>query len=114
TAMQLGNLTRRFSEKTLIKASFLIYALALLIIPFVHTIWLFLIPAVIFGIAQGMNLPSIQTLLIQLADVEYRAAIMSLNGMVLRLGQTLGPLVMSAIFLVGGFEATFFFSAGLV
>lgn len=113
TAMQLGNLTRRFSEKTLIKASFVIYALALLIIPFVHTIWLFLIPAVIFGIAQGMNLPSIQTLLIQLADVEYRAAIMSLNGMVLRLGQTLGPLVMSAIFLVGGFEATFFFSAGL-
>jgi hypothetical protein len=33
--------------------------------------------------------------------------------MVLRLGQTLGPLVIGAIFLIGGFESAFFASAGL-
>ena len=113
TSSQLGTLTKRFSEKTLIKVAFVIYAVTLLVIPFVHTIWLFLVPTVIFGIAHGVNLPSIQTLLAKLAPIEYRAAFMSLNGMVLRLGQTLGPLVMGAIFLVGGFEGTFFVSAGL-
>ena len=113
TSSQLGNLTTRFSEKTLIKAAFVIYAITLLVIPFVHTIWLFLVPTVIFGIAHGVNLPSVQTLLAKLAPIEYRAAFMSLNGMVLRLGQTLGPLVMGAIFLVGGFEGTFFASACL-
>ncbi len=113
TSSQLGTLTKRFSEKTLIKVAFVIYAVTLSVIPFVHTIWLFLVPTVIFGIAHGVNLPSIQTLLAKLAPIEYRAAFMSLNGMVLRLGQTLGPLVMGAIFLVGGFEATFFVSAGL-
>jgi len=113
TSSQLGTLTKRFSEKTLIKVAFVIYAVTLFVIPFVHTIWLFLVPTVIFGIAHGVNLPSIQTLLAKLAPIEYRAAFMSLNGMVLRLGQTLGPLVMGAIFLVGGFEGTFFVSAGL-
>ncbi len=113
TSSQLGTLTERFSEKTLIKVAFVIYAVTLLVIPFVHTIWLFLVPTVIFGIAHGVNLPSIQTLLAKLAPIEYRAAFMSLNGMVLRLGQTLGPLVMGAIFLIGGFEGTFFVSAGL-
>jgi MFS family permease len=113
TSSQLGTLTKRFSEKTLIKAACLIYTLSLLLISFVHTIWLFLVPTVIFGIAQGMNMPSIQTLLARLAPIEYRAAFMSLNGMVLRLGQTLGPLVIGAIFLIGGFESAFFASAGL-
>jgi ACDE family multidrug resistance protein len=113
TSSQLGTLIKRFSEKTLIKAAFIIYAVTLLFIPFVHTLWLFLVPTVIFGIAHGVNLPCIQTLLAKLAPIEYRAAFMSLNGMVLRVGQTLGPLVMGAIFLFGGFEGTFFVSAGL-
>jgi len=113
TSSQLGTLTKRFSEKTLIKVACLIYTTALLIVPLVHTIWLFLVPTVIFGIAQGMNMPSIQTLLARLAPTEYRAAFMSLNGMVLRLGQTLGPLIIGAIYLIGGFKGTFFASAGI-
>jgi ACDE family multidrug resistance protein len=108
---QLGKLTARFSKKTLIKSAFIIYAIVLLIIPFVHTIWLFFVPTVIFGIAHGVNLPSNHTLLAQLAPIEYRAAFMSLNGMVLRLGQTLGPLVMGIVFIIGGFEGAFFISA---
>jgi ACDE family multidrug resistance protein len=108
---QLGKLTARFSKKTLIKSAFIIYAIVLLIIPFVHTIWLFFVPTVIFGIAHGVNLPSNHTLLAQLAPIEYRAAFMSLNGMVLRLGQTLGPLVMGIDNIIGVFEGAFFISA---
>ena len=110
---QLGTITKRFSEKTLIKVAFIIYAVTFISIPFVNAIWLFFVPTVIFGIAHGVNLPSVQTLLAQLAPLEYRAAFMSLNGMVLRLGQTLGPLVISVVFLIDGFEGTFFVSAGI-
>ena len=60
-----------------------------------------------------MNLPIVQTLLARRAPLEYRAAFMSLNGMVLRLGQTLGPLIMGLVYLIGGFETIFFLSAGL-
>jgi len=113
TSSQFGNLTKRFSEKTLLKSVFFIYALALFIIPFVHNIWLFIIPTAILGFAQGMNTPSVQTLLARLAPTEHRAAFMSLNGMTLRLGQTIGPLLVGAIFIAWGFEGTFFVSAGL-
>ena len=76
-------------------------------------LWLFLIPTIIFGLAQGVNVPSIQTLLAEFAPLEYRAAFMSINGMVIRMGQTLGPLLMGASFLLWGFEGTFFVSACL-
>jgi MFS family permease len=113
TAAHIGTLTRRYTEKKLIRLAFIIYALALLLMPLVHTIWLFFLPTLLFGFAHGMNLPSIQMLLARLAPLEYRAAFMSLNGMVLRLGQTLGPLIMGLVYLIGGFEMIFFLSAGL-
>jgi ACDE family multidrug resistance protein len=113
TSAHLGTLTLRYSEKKLIRLAFSIYALAFLIVPLVPSIWLFFIPTLLFGLAHGMNLPSIQTLLARLAPLEYRAAFMSLNGMVLRLGQTLGPLIMGLVYVLGGFESIFFLSAGL-
>lgn len=112
TSSQLGRLARAFSEPTLIKAGCVLYALALVITPFVRDLWLLLIPAVIFGIAQGINIPSIQTLLAGFAPVKQRAALMSVNGMVLRLGQTLGPLVMGVVFTFGGIGSAFYAGAG--
>ena len=68
--------------------AFLFLALALFLVPFVNNLWMLLIPALIFGIGQGMNNPSNQTILAGIAPIEYRAAFMSINGMVLRIGQT--------------------------
>ncbi len=112
TSSQLGKLARVYSGRTLLQASFIIYALALVIIPFVPNLWVFLIPIIIFGIAHGVNIPNIQTLLAGLAPMEYRAAFMSVNGMVLRLGQTLGPLLMGAVFGLWGMSGVFYAGAG--
>jgi predicted MFS family arabinose efflux permease len=109
---QLGRLTRLHSEVTLLKVVYLLYALALAIVPFVSKLPLLLVPTVIFGIAQGINIPSVQTLLAGWAPAEHRAAFMSLNGMVLRLGQTLGPLVTGAVFEIWGIGGAFFAGAG--
>ena len=112
TSSQLGRLAKAYSETTLMKAACVLYALSMVLIPFVPYIWLFLIPALILGIAQGLNMPSIQTLLAGLAPMKQRAALMSINGMVLRLGQTLGPLVMGAVFGFVGTGAVFYAGAG--
>jgi MFS transporter, ACDE family, multidrug resistance protein len=47
-----------------------------------------------------------------MAPIEYRAAFMSINGMVLRLGQTLGPVFMGLTFTVWGIQGAFLAGAG--
>jgi MFS family permease len=113
TCSQFGKLARRYTEKTLIKTAFVIYPIPLLIIPFVHNVWLLIIPSVVFGIAEGMCRPSIQTLLAGFAPIEYRATFMSIKGTVRGLGSLLGPLLMAAIFIISGYEGIFFACAGL-
>jgi predicted MFS family arabinose efflux permease len=110
---QLGRMVRWFSEATLIKAAFAIYALALALIPLMPSLWFLLIPVIIFGIAMGMNMPSIQTLVAGLAPMEYRAAFMSINATMLRLGQTVGPPLVGLFYVYGGSDAAFYAVAGM-
>ena len=112
-ASQIGKLTQRFPEKTLLKVAFLLYALATLLMPFVPKFWLFLVPMTIYGIGHGINLPCLQSLLAGMAPMAQRATFMSINGMVLRLGQTLGPLTAGFVFALGGIETVFYFGTCL-
>ncbi|MBN2038566.1 MAG: MFS transporter [Spirochaetes bacterium] len=111
TSSRMKILTGLFSEKILLRSSFLFHASALVLIPVLPEIALFLIPAAFFGFAQGMNLPSVQSILAGLAPVENRATFMSVNGMVLRVGQTIAPLLMGGILSIAGMDAVFFSSA---
>ena len=110
---QLGRMVRWFSEATLIKAAFAMYALALALIPLMPSLWFLLIPMIIFGIAMGINMPSIQTLVAGLAPMEYRAAFMSINATMLRLGQTVGPPLVGLFYVYGGSDAAFYAVAGM-
>lgn len=94
---QIGNLTSRFSEKTLVRASFVLYAAALALVAFVPYWWLLFVPTVIFGVAQSLNLPNVFSLLNEAAPDENRGAFLALNSTILRLGQTLGPVLMAGI-----------------
>ncbi|BAT54883.1 major facilitator transporter [Nostoc sp. NIES-3756] len=112
TSSQLGRLSRKYQPTTLIRASFLLYALALFIVPFMPGIWFLLIPATIFGIGLGVGFPSIQTLLADLAPREYLATILSVNGTFFGIGQTLGPLLMGVAFGLGGINSVFYAGVG--
>jgi len=107
TSAQLGRLVRKYSEIKLLKAAFLFEAASLLMIPFLPRLWLMFIPTFIFGIGSGLNFPNVQTILTSLAPLNQRAAIVSLNGMVLRVGQTIGPLLMAAVWSIWGYNAIF-------
>jgi MFS family permease len=107
TSSQLGRLTKYSSQKKLIILAFVLYTISLTLIPFVKNIFILLIPTIIFGIAQGINIPNIQSLLASLAPMKQRAAIMSINGMLLRLGQTLGPIIIGSIYAAFGLNGAF-------
>jgi len=112
TSSQLGKLTLRFNEKTLILIASILYTLIFLAIPFIDNIWWFILPIGMFGVAQGINIPSILNLLTGYAKKEYRAAFLSINWMVMRFGQALGPYLLGIVYLYYQIEGTFFFAAG--
>ena len=112
SSTQVGKLIIRFSEKSLIKWAFFFFMISMIITPFISNIYLILIPTCLFGLGMGLSMPSLQNLLTGSAPLENRAAFMSLNGMMLRLGQTLGPVVIGLFFISAGLDATFYAGAG--
>jgi len=113
TSSQLSKIIKLFSKKTILKISFILYALALSIIPLISRPWLFFIPVIIFGVAHGMNIPVIQALFSEAAPLKYRATFMSVSGMTFRVGQTLGPLLMGIVISIWGIGGAFYAGAGL-
>jgi len=110
-AFNLGWISRRFTTKTIIVASFIAYAAAIAMMLYADSLWLMTVPLLVYGLANGLNIPSIQTRLSGSAPMEYRGAFMSMNSMVLRLGQTVGPVFTGIAFQAWGMEGVFLFSA---
>lgn len=110
---QLGRLVKVLRPPVLVGVAGSLYALSLIGIRLAPTLGWLVLPAMAFGVAQGLNIPTLQTLLAGLAPLEQRAAFLSLNGMVLRLGQTVGPMLMGWAFGLGGVDAVLYTGAGL-
>lgn len=111
TSWFLAKYGHSYDGVRLLQTAFLVYCLVMFVIPLVNSLWLMLIPLTLFGAAQGMNIPTRQNLLAEVSSEEYRAAVMSLNGMALRGGQTLGPTIMGMAFLIGGLDLPFLLGA---
>ena len=109
----LGPLSERFGTRALVVFAFLLYAISLAGMPLAPSIPILAIPILIFGFANGLNIPSFLVILTGFAPLEYRAAFMSLNGMVLRLGQTLGPVLAGFVVVLVGIEGSFYVGAVL-
>jgi MFS family permease len=93
-----GRIAARVPARILVPLAFVLYAVTLVLVPRAGSVTSLVLPAVIFGTAQGINMPSIMTVLTASAPMAYRGAFMSINGMVLRAGQTLGPVLMGIAF----------------
>lgn len=110
---QLGKISEIFSLGTLILGAFICYGIAFSLVPMMKNMLLLLIPIAIVGMGQGVNIPSIQTAVAGMAPLEYRAAFMSANAMMLRLGQTLGPALMALVYAGSRLDLVFYVSSGL-
>ncbi|MEZ5106771.1 MAG: MFS transporter [Draconibacterium sp.] len=107
TSSQLKRINRLFKPRTQLKISAVLYMVSMLLISFSQHHWQLFFPILAFGIAHGMLIPGIQTLLVGFAPITERAGFMSINSMVLRLGQTIGPLTIGIFYALGGTGMSF-------
>lgn len=110
---QMGKIVRLISVPDLVKLGFVLQAASLALLPFLPQAGLILISTFIMGLAMGVLLPGLMTYIAGVAPLEYRAAVMSINSTMLRLGQTLGPLIFGLVYIYASFDGVFLYGAGL-
>ena len=92
----------KVSEIKLIQISFIIFAVALCIIPTVNSIPMLVIPCVLIGIVEALAFPSLQSSIAKLAPQEYRSGFMSLNVTIQAIGRAIGPVFAGILFGISG------------
>jgi len=112
SSSQLGRLSAYIHERRLILTASLLYLSTFLLLSFIHSFWLLIIPVLLFGLGQGLNIPSTLNLLTYQAPMKYRAAFLSVNWTVIRGGQALGPLIIGLAYSYFGLLGAFLTGAG--
>jgi len=108
---QVGRLSKRFSLVSLIIGAFIMYAIAMAIMPVMPSLWLYLVPAIIFGTAHGLNIPSQRIIAASVAPLEHRAGFMAIYETLVLLGITIAPLIMGLAFTLTDLNVTFIVAA---
>lgn len=110
---QLTRINRllRLKQQLIIGSS--AYLIATLLMMNADTYGALAVSVFVFGIGHGIIIPSIQNMMVGFAAINERAAFMSLNSMVLRAGQTFGPLMVGLIYVTSGLKATFLSGAAM-
>jgi MFS family permease len=112
TSSRLGILTRRFAELKLILTGSILYLFIFLSFPLIDNIWYMILPISLFGVAQGINIPSLLNLLTGKAPSDFRAAFLAINWVVIRFAQTVAPFFLGIVYLYVGIDGTFYVTAG--
>jgi len=91
--------------------AFMFYSVALWWIPHIPSAWMMLFPSLIFGAAQGLNIPSSQALIVGAAPFNFRGVYMAVNSTVILAGITTGPLVAAIAYKSIGIEGLYYSGA---
>lgn len=110
---QLGRISRQLATRTLLAIGSGFYFISMLILWRANNWVLVAFSVVFFGFGHGLMIPSVQNLLVSFTTIKERAAFMSINSMVLRIGQTIGPLMVGTAFAVFGLDGAFATGAGI-
>lgn len=109
---QLPRVNRLLKERSQLLVAATLYFTSLLVVSVAFGWGMVVLALILFGAGHGIIIPSIQNMLVSMASIQERAAFMSLNSMVLRVGQTIGPLVVGLFYALGGLTASFLGGAG--
>ena len=113
TASRLGFLSRFVAPDRLLPVAFALFALSFALIPLAPGYWWVALAVGVFGVGQAWNYAVVLTLLAGEAPEEHRAVFMGVNGMVIRIGQAMGPLIMAVVFASVGMAGVFFTASGV-
>lgn len=95
---QLGPLHSRFGFNRVLAVAFLCYGGSLWLYQLSDELWVVIAAVVWLGAAHGIAIPSIIALFTKIAPEGMTASYVTLNSLVFRFGQTVGPLLMAWIY----------------
>ncbi len=97
-AFNLGRIRNRYSLRTVLVTSSVLISAAAIAIGLAPTLALLVVAAVMYGLGDGMGIPSLQDLATSVSGPEQRGAVMAAWVSAVRLGQTLGALAAAPLF----------------
>lgn len=92
-AAALPQIYKRLSPARILLAAMLLYTAAFCAVAATPRLWLLVVPITLYGMAQGLNIPLVSTLLSDRATEGERASLMAANAILLRVGQNIGPVL---------------------
>jgi predicted MFS family arabinose efflux permease len=112
-SMSVGTLLRRFTTRAMLGVAFAVTAVGIAIVPFLGSIALVVVAVTVLGAAQLQVLAIAQIMLSDLVPVAQRGAIMAVNAMMFRIGQTFGPTFMGLVLALYGLDTVFVVAGAL-
>lgn len=104
---QAGRLITRFGNDLPIIFGFCCYAAGMAIIWQMTALWQGVVAVFIYGMGQGANILSLQHVIIEVISSDSRGAISALYSSTLRVGQSIGPVLMGMFFGLDGYGLIF-------
>jgi MFS family permease len=112
-AFNLGRLKVRWGGRRLVMASSALFSVAFLLIGVAPTLVVLFIGAVLYGLAEGSAIPTLQDAVVAATPATSRGAVMAIFVAGARLGQTAGPLMAGVGIAVVGPASTFLIGSAL-
>jgi len=91
SALVVARARSRLSAARLVQVGLAVFAFTFFLMG-IGPLWLLVLGAAIYGLAEGLTIPTLQDLVAEWAPEQVRGAVMAMSVGVLRLGQTSGPL----------------------
>lgn len=113
TSSQMKQIAVRMKPRRQLVIGLSLYVAGQIGISEVNNQWFILLPILLFGTGHGLLFPAIQTLLVGMAPMQERAVFMSVNSMVLRVGQTIGPVLMGVLYGIGNLQMVYWCGAAI-
>lgn len=99
---------KKINQMNLLAYSFLIQAIALVILIFAPSIPVVFMASFLYGCGNALNFPNTQSLIVKLSDENQLATNLSFNRMSVLIGQTIGPLLMGFVIKFSNLETVFY------
>jgi MFS family permease len=104
TAFNLGRIHQRVPTGMILMSATALWVVAFVLIGLSPILLLLLVGILLYGLGEGVVIPSMQTVALGRAPEDHRGAVMATWTASARLGQTLGPLLAAAILATAGSE----------
>jgi MFS family permease len=93
--------------RILMAVAFVLIGIGLVLFATVPSLYLVPLATVLYGLGQGIIIPTVQGTIAARTPLELRGATMSVNAMAIRIGQSVGPVASGAVYASLGLGATF-------